>query len=86
MKNEIHPEVEETTITCACGEEYPTKSTREGIRVEVCSNCHPFYTGKQRKSAAGGMVERFEKKYGIGREGEITEDTEETDEETEEQE
>ena len=70
MKKEIHPEIEETTITCACGETYHTKSTEDNIRVEVCSNCHPFYTGKQRKASTGGRVERFKKKYGISDEDE----------------
>lgn len=65
---DIHPNLEETTITCACGEEYKTKSTKENIRVEVCSQCHPFYTGKQRKGAKGGRVERFNKKYGLSEE------------------
>ncbi len=76
MKKEIHPELKETTITCACGEEYKLKSTKENIRVEVCGNCHPFYTGKKRKSAKGGRVERFKEKYGI-----MDEDEEETEEE-----
>ena len=65
MREGIHPDVKETTITCACGEVYKTKSTKEDIRVEVCSSCHPFYTGKQRKAKKGGRVERFNKKYGI---------------------
>mgnify|MGYP000597845411 FL=1 len=65
MREGIHPELKETTITCACGEVYKTKSTKDNIRVEVCSSCHPFYTGKQRKSAKGGRVERFNKKYGF---------------------
>lgn len=69
MKN-IHPELEETTVTCACGEVYKTISTRKNIRVEVCSKCHPFYTGKQRKGAKGGRVERFNKKYGFSEEDE----------------
>ncbi|MFW5855633.1 MAG: 50S ribosomal protein L31 [Bacillota bacterium] len=64
MQKEIHPEMKETTVTCACGTSYKTKSTRENIRVEVCSNCHPFYTGKQRTSATGGRIERFKEKYG----------------------
>lgn len=65
MQKEIHPEVKETTITCACGEVYHTKSTRENIRVEVCSSCHPAYTGRKRKSAQGGRIERFNEKYGF---------------------
>ena len=65
MREGIHPELKETTITCACGEVYKTKSTKDNIRVEVCSSCHPFYTGKQRKAKKGGRVERFNKKYGF---------------------
>lgn len=68
MQKELHPEYQETTITCACGEEYVTKSTGEDMRVEVCSSCHPFYTGKKRRAAKGGRVERFNKKYGISEE------------------
>ncbi len=64
MKEEIHPETTETTIACACGEEYKTMSTTEDMRVEVCSNCHPFYTGKQRQTARGSRVDRFNRKYG----------------------
>jgi large subunit ribosomal protein L31 len=73
MQKELHPEFNETTITCACGEEYVTKSTSDNMRVEVCSSCHPFYTGKKRRAAKGGRVERFNKKYGL------------SDEETEEE-
>lgn len=65
MQKELHPEFKETTITCACGEEYVTKSTSDNMRVEVCSSCHPFYTGKKRRAAKGGRVERFNKKYGL---------------------
>jgi len=65
MKSEIHPEIKKTTINCACGEEYQTMSTKENIRVEVCSSCHPFYTGSKKKSAQGGRIERFNKKFGF---------------------
>ncbi|SDL17502.1 50S ribosomal protein L31 [Halarsenatibacter silvermanii] len=64
MKEEIHPETTDTVITCACGEEYQTESTGDDMRVEVCSNCHPFYTGKQRQTARGSRVEQFNRKYG----------------------
>lgn len=64
MKTDIHPEMKKITVTCACGAEYETTSTKESINVEVCSNCHPFYTGKQRKATKGGRIERFNKKYG----------------------
>jgi len=65
MKEKIHPKYEQTTITCVCGAVIPTGSTRKDIKVEICSNCHPFYTGKQRLIDAGGRVETFKKKYGL---------------------
>lgn len=63
MKEKIHPEYKETTITCACGEVIHTRSTKQGIRVEICSKCHPFYTGKQKFVDTAGRVERFKRKY-----------------------
>lgn len=64
MKAEIHPEYKEVTVSCACGASYNTRSTRiENFTVEVCSNCHPFYTGKERAAEAKGRVERFRRKY-----------------------
>ncbi|ACL70549.1 50S ribosomal protein L31 [Halothermothrix orenii] len=68
MKKGIHPEIKKTKIVCACGAEYETNSTKEDIHVEVCSRCHPFYTGKQRKATKGGRIERFNKKYGLSEE------------------
>ncbi len=64
MKPDIHPEYAETTITCACGEVIKTKSTAKDIHVEICSSCHPFFTGKQKLIDSEGRVERFRKKYG----------------------
>ena len=64
MKAAIHPEYVETTITCACGEVVHTRSTRPQIRVEICSKCHPFYTGKLRLVDTAGRIERFQRKYG----------------------
>ena len=64
MKNKIHPNYKETTITCACGEVIHTRSTKENIRVEICSKCHPLYTGKQKFVDSAGRVEKFRKKYG----------------------
>lgn len=64
MKVGIHPEYVETTITCACGEVIQTRSTRPQVRVEVCSKCHPFFTGKQKLVDPAGRVERFQRKYG----------------------
>jgi len=63
MKKDIHPEYTKTKITCACGAVYEVGSTRKNLRVEICSNCHPFYTGKQRIVDSGGRVERFLRKY-----------------------
>jgi large subunit ribosomal protein L31 len=64
MKAEIHPEYKEVTVSCSCGAHYKTMSTRfEDFTVEVCSNCHPFYTGKERAAEAKGRVERFRRKY-----------------------
>ena len=65
MKQNIHPEYKVATITCACGEVITTKSTRENMRVEICSKCHPFYTGKQKLIDAGGRVDRFKKRFNI---------------------
>lgn len=64
MKKGIHPEYKEITITCSCGEVIHTKSTKENIHVEVCSKCHPFFTGKQKFVDTAGKVEKFKKKYG----------------------
>jgi large subunit ribosomal protein L31 len=66
VKAGIHPEYVDTTITCACGEVIHTRSTKPEIRVEVCSKCHPFYTGKQKLMDTAGRVERFQRKYKRG--------------------
>ena len=63
MKTDIHPEYVDSTIICACGEVVHTRSTRPQIRVEICSKCHPFFTGKQKLIDTAGRVERFQKKY-----------------------
>jgi large subunit ribosomal protein L31 len=63
MKEGIHPEYAETTITCVCGNVIKTKSTRKDIKTEICSQCHPFLTGKQKIVDAAGRVERFKRKY-----------------------
>ena len=65
MKEGIHPEYKETTITCVCGKVIETKSTKKDIRVEICSNCHPFITGKQKIMDTAGRVERFKKRYEV---------------------
>lgn len=63
MKKEIHPEYTDTTITCVCGNVIPTRSTKKDIKVEICSKCHPFMTGKQKIVDTAGRVDRFMKKY-----------------------
>ncbi len=65
MKEGIHPKYQKTTITCVCGASFETSSTKENMRVEICSNCHPFYTGKQRNVFTKGRVEKFKSKYGL---------------------
>ena len=65
MKKGIHPNYKQTTVTCACGETFVTGSTRENIRVEICSKCHPFYTGQRKFVDSEGRVQKFAKKYGI---------------------
>ncbi|MBL7085026.1 MAG: 50S ribosomal protein L31 [Candidatus Omnitrophica bacterium] len=64
MKNKIHPEYKETTISCACGEVIHTRSTKPNMRVDICSKCHPLYTGKQKLIDSAGRVEKFRRKYG----------------------
>jgi len=63
LKDKIHPKYFETTITCACGNVINTRSTVKNIRVEICSACHPFFTGKQKLIDTAGRVERFRRKY-----------------------
>ena len=63
MKKDIHPEYKEAHVTCGCGNAFTTRSTKDKIAVEVCSNCHPFYTGKQKFVDTAGMVERFTRKW-----------------------
>lgn len=63
MKDGIHPKYQDSTIICACGEVIHTRSTKQNIRVEICSKCHPFYTGKQKLIDSAGRVDKFVKKY-----------------------
>jgi large subunit ribosomal protein L31 len=63
MKKDIHPKYIQTKVRCACGTEFLTGSTKENIRVEICSKCHPFFTGKQKLVDTAGRVERFNRKY-----------------------
>ncbi|AIN94678.1 50S ribosomal protein L31 [Treponema putidum] len=65
MKKDIHPKYEETTITCACGNVINTRSTAKDIKVEICSQCHPFFTGKQKLVDTAGRIDRFKKRYNI---------------------
>jgi large subunit ribosomal protein L31 len=65
MKDKIHPKYETTTITCACGNVIETRSTAKNIKTEICSSCHPFFTGKQKLVDTAGRIERFRKKYNI---------------------
>ncbi len=66
MKDGIHPKYNKITVTCtSCGATFESGSTKNEIRVDTCSNCHPFYTGRQRFAAAAGRIEKFNKKYGV---------------------
>jgi len=64
VKAGIHPEYKQATVTCACGNTFTTGSVKDELKVEICSECHPFYTGKQKFAERGGRIERFNKKYG----------------------
>jgi len=64
MRKGIHPEYVECRVTCACGNTFLTRSTKKDIRVEICSQCHPFFTGKQKLMDSAGRIEKFRKKYG----------------------
>ena len=63
MKKGIHPEYKEATVTCACGNTFTTGSVIEDLKVEVCSECHPFFTGRQKFTETGGRIDKFNKKY-----------------------
>ena len=67
MKSGIHPDYVETTITCACGQVFHTRATRKNMRVEICSHCHPFYTGDKKIIDTTGRIEKFQKRYGKGK-------------------
>jgi large subunit ribosomal protein L31 len=64
MKPEIHPKYVECTVTCGCGNTFKTRSTKPELKVEICSNCHPFFTGQERFVDTAGRVEKFTKKFG----------------------
>jgi large subunit ribosomal protein L31 len=63
MKDKIHPKLHEVMVHCACGNEFTTRSTKKELRVEVCSSCHPFFTGKQKLMDTAGRVEKFNRKW-----------------------
>jgi len=65
MKEGIHPKYEQAVVKCACGETFTTGSTKSSLHVEICSKCHPFFTGKQKLVDTGGRVEKFKKKFGL---------------------
>ena len=65
MKQDIHPKYVEARVTCACGNTFETRSTKSKINIEICSSCHPFFTGKQKFVDSEGRVERFHRKYGL---------------------
>jgi large subunit ribosomal protein L31 len=65
LKKDIHPKYEDATITCSCGNSIKTRSTVKNLRVEICSKCHPFYTGTQKLVDSAGRVEKFQRKYGL---------------------
>jgi large subunit ribosomal protein L31 len=64
MKADIHPEYKDATVHCSCGNTFTTRSTKGDMRVDICNECHPFFTGKQKLVDTGGRVERFERRYG----------------------
>jgi len=68
VKKGIHPEFKECKVVCACGNTFVTRSTKEEIRLEICSNCHPFFTGKQKFVDTAGRVEKFYRRYGAKKE------------------
>ncbi len=66
MKEKIHPEYHDVSVHCSCGNTWKTKSTLKELRIEICSNCHPFFTGKAKLMDTAGRIERFKKRYGAG--------------------
>lgn len=64
MKKDVHPDYQQTTITCACGNVIHTRSTKQNIRVEICSSCHPYFTGEKKFVDSAGRIERFKQRYG----------------------
>lgn len=71
MKESIHPNYVKAIVTCACGHTFETRSVKSEIRVEICSNCHPFFTGKQKLVDTAGRIEKFKRRYGSKKSGDI---------------
>jgi len=69
MREGIHPKYNAVTVSCACGNKFETRSTKSDIRLELCSQCHPFFTGKQKLVDTAGRIERFQKRYGLDKNG-----------------
>lgn len=76
MKKGIHPKYEKVIATCACGNSFETRSTKAEIKMEICSSCHPFFTGKQKLVDTAGMVDRFTRRYGAKKTAEAKTETE----------
>ena len=74
MKEGIHPKYNAITVSCACGNKFETRSTKSDIRLELCSECHPFFTGKQKLVDTAGRIERFQKRYGLDKKGKKVEE------------
>ena len=71
MKEGIHPDYQETTVTCGCGNSFQTRSVRSELRIDICNACHPFYTGKLKYVDAAGRIDKFQKKYAAGTYGSL---------------
>lgn len=80
LRKDIHPDYVEAKVSCSCGETFTTRSTKSELKVELCSKCHPFYTGKQKLVDSGGRVQRFQKKYGLQVTGSTSEEKESKEE------
>ena len=74
MKKDIHPQMNHVTAVCACGNTFETQSTKQEVRLEICNECHPFFTGKQKLVDSGGRVERFNRRYGARKNAPATPD------------
>lgn len=71
MKDGIHPNYQETTVTCGCGNTFQTRSTRPELKIDICSDCHPFYTGKLKYVDTAGRIDKFQKKFAAGTYGSL---------------